>query len=135
MSPASRRWETGTNTGSAVSSSGDTIIAERNITSLAGHLSLNSGPADLTNRSHIGTQPLYYILKSDNERDIETSMAHGIWCCGMSTNKKLSNRFNSTDAPVFLIFSVNTRSAINCLSRDNSFTNKLLVGNFVVLPE
>ena len=67
-------------------------------------------------RVHSANQAKYFILKSSNETNIETSAAHGIWCCGETPNSRLSNAYNSTSGPVFLIFSVNKRSAITLFS-------------------
>ncbi|KAI0202425.1 kinase-like protein [Astrocystis sublimbata] len=48
----------------------------------------------------------YFVLRSDNPTDIETSVAHGVWTSSPRVNKILDKGWNKTDGQVILFFSV-----------------------------
>ncbi|KAI6778104.1 uncharacterized protein J7T54_001524 [Emericellopsis cladophorae] len=48
----------------------------------------------------------YCILRSDNEFDIETSAAHGVWTSSQRVNKMLNKAYLKTGGKVVLFFSV-----------------------------
>ncbi|KAK5637118.1 hypothetical protein RRF57_012830 [Xylaria bambusicola] len=48
----------------------------------------------------------YFILRSDNPIDIETSAAHNVWTSSQRVNKILDKAWNRTDGQVLLFFSV-----------------------------
>ena len=81
--------------------------------------------ADTTTITVVAVEPKYFIMKSDNKTDIETSATRGIWCCGQRTNKRLSKKYNNTRGPVFLIFSVNKRSNTVLIIFSRSLANTL----------
>jgi hypothetical protein len=60
----------------------------------------------------INSKARYFILKSSNTLDIETSIALGIWSCGDSRNTQLSKAYKASTGPIFLFFSVNARLVI-----------------------
>ncbi|KAI0478342.1 kinase-like protein [Xylaria cf. heliscus] len=48
----------------------------------------------------------YFVLRSDNPIDIETSVAHNVWTSSPRVNKILDKAWNKTDGQVILLFSV-----------------------------
>ncbi|PMD39503.1 Pkinase-domain-containing protein [Hyaloscypha variabilis F] len=48
----------------------------------------------------------YFVLRSNNELDVETSVAHGIWTSTKVVNTKLANGFSRANGRVVLFFSV-----------------------------
>ncbi|KAI1152794.1 kinase-like protein [Nemania diffusa] len=48
----------------------------------------------------------YFVLRSDNPTDIETSVAHSVWTSSSRVNKILDKAWKKTDGQVILFFSV-----------------------------
>ncbi|PMD21221.1 hypothetical protein NA56DRAFT_572545, partial [Hyaloscypha hepaticicola] len=51
-------------------------------------------------------QTKYFVLRSDNPLDIETSIAHGTWTSSARVNRILENGFTRANGHVVLFFSV-----------------------------
>lgn len=61
----------------------------------------------------------YFVLRSDNAIDIESSAAHNVWTSSPRVNKILDKGYHKTDGQVLLFFSIIKRQA-TCLSQSDA---------------
>ncbi|KAG9239394.1 calcium/calmodulin-dependent protein kinase [Amylocarpus encephaloides] len=54
----------------------------------------------------------YFVMRSDNEFDIESSVAHGVWTSSQRVNKILDKGFSRANGRVILVFSVIKRQVL-----------------------
>jgi hypothetical protein len=58
-------------------------------------------------------QARYFVMRSDQARDIETSVALGTWTASERVNNILNKAYLQSSGPILLIFSVTKRYALS----------------------
>ena len=60
-------------------------------------------------------QTKYFVLRSDNETDMEISFARGMWTALKGANKRLDNGYHRSDGNVIIFFSIVKRCVVPTL--------------------